>query len=125
MEAARQEITLYDKLGGEASIKAVVERFYENLMRDPVLRPYFERADMNRLKRHQALFISQALGGPKQYSGRDVRTAHRGMGITSDHFDRTAGHLAFTIRSFGVDWSLIDPVLEAVAGLKPEIVERD
>ena len=123
MEAVQYQETLYQKFGGEGTIKAVVEEFYKRVLANPALRPYFARTDMARLKRHQALFISQALGGPKHYDGRDMKAAHRGMGITGDHFDQTVGHLADALRSFGVDWPSIDQVIKVVTSLKSSIVE--
>ena len=125
MEAVQYQAqeTLYQKFGGEGTIKAVVEDFYKRVLANPALRSYFARADMARLKRHQALFISQALGGPKQYDGRDMKSAHRGMNITADHFDQVVGHLVDSLRSFGVDWPSVDQVIKTVAPLKSSIVE--
>ncbi len=123
MEAVQYQNTLYDKFGGEGTIKAVVEEFYKRVTGDPTLQPFFANTDMANLKRHQALFISQALGGPKQYSGRDMKSAHQGMGITGEQFDRVVGHLSDTLRSLGVDWPSIDKVVNTVAPLKADIVQ--
>ncbi|MCH7477379.1 MAG: hypothetical protein IIA14_04680 [SAR324 cluster bacterium] len=59
--AVRIEPTLYEKLGGEQTIKVVVEEFYVRVLADPLLKPAFEGVELSRLKRHQALFLSQAL----------------------------------------------------------------
>ena len=69
-------MTLYQRVGGEAVIQAAVDRFYERVLADPALSHFFIGVSMSRLKAHQFAFLSQALGGPKQYSGASMRDAH-------------------------------------------------
>jgi hemoglobin len=114
--------SLYDKLGGEATIKAVVEEFYRRILADRRLAPIFAGVEMGRLKRHQALFISQALGGPRAYDGRSMAEAHAHLDISAAHFDWVAGHLVATLRHFKVGQADIDTVLGVVAPLKALIV---
>ena len=66
----------YDVVGGGPAVSAVVNDFYERVLGDPQLAPYFEGVDLARLKRHQVLLISQVLGGPANYDGRDWLTDH-------------------------------------------------
>ena len=120
--AAAAPASLYDKLGGEATIKAVVDEFYKRVLGNPQLKPVFEGTDMGGLKRHQALFISQALGGPKQYDGRDMKAAHAGLGITDEQFDAVATHLVATLNHFKVDQADIDTIVGVVAPLKDQVV---
>jgi hemoglobin len=68
--------TIYQRIGGEAAISAAVDRFYERVLADPTLSHFFSGVSMARLKAHQFAFLSQALGGPKQYSGASMRDAH-------------------------------------------------
>ncbi len=115
-------MSLYEKYGGEGTIKALVEEFYQRVTADPSLQPMFKGVDMGNLKRHQALFISQALGGPKQYDGRSMYQAHKHLNITSEQFDAVAGHLVATLHSLNVAQGDIDTIVGAIAPLKPEIV---
>jgi hemoglobin len=75
----------YDRVGGQPAIREVVEQFYARVLADEELAPYFVDADVTQVKRHQVLLLSQVLGGPAEYDGRDLGEAHRGLGITSDH----------------------------------------
>lgn len=120
--APHPEPTLYEKLGGAGSIKAVVEAFYAPVLSDPLLAPTFAGIDLGRLKRHQALFISQALGGPRQYDGRDMFQAHKAFLITGEQFDAVAGHLVAALEQCGVGAADIDTVMGAVAPLRRDIV---
>ena len=115
--------SLYERLGGGSAIRSVVDRFYELVLVDPVLRPFFAGVDLARLRRHQALFISQVAGGPADYDGREMVVAHAGRGIDDDAFDRVATHLVESLREHGVRPAEIDEVVAAVGGLRGEVVE--
>ena len=69
------ENTLYQRIGGEMAINAAVDCFYERVLADPALSHFFSDANMPRLKGHQVAFLSQVLGGPKQYSGASMEAA--------------------------------------------------
>ncbi|HUY88134.1 MAG TPA: group 1 truncated hemoglobin [Pirellulales bacterium] len=62
--ATAAKTSLYDQLGGEPSISAAVSMFYNRVMADPELRPFFEPSRLPRLLRRQTEFFTQALGGP-------------------------------------------------------------
>lgn len=114
--------SLYDQLGGNDSITAVVEDFYGRVLADDTLSPLFTDVDLDRLRRHQAKFIGFALGGPNQYKGRTIRAAHHDLAITEAQFATVAGHLAASLSAFDVPLHLIDQVIQHVAQLKDEVV---
>ena len=117
-------MTLYQRLGGEPAIHAAVESFYVRVLGDPLLSPFFTNTNMARLKAHQFAFFSQALGGPRQYSGASMGRAHQGLGIEQRHFDAVAGHLVATLRELGVGEPDIAEVVAAVAPLSGEIAVK-
>lgn len=114
--------SLYEKLGGEGAVKTVVEKFYDRLLDDPTLNRFFHGKDMGIMKRHQALFISQALGGPKKYAGRDMFQAHKDLRIDDAGFTGTVGHLVTVLQEVGVGQGEIDQVLGVLGPLKGDIV---
>ena len=117
-------MSLFDRLGGEGAVRSVVDRFYELVLIDPLLRPYFAGTDLAALRRHQALFLSQVAGGPTAYDGRTMVEAHAGRGIDDEAFGRVATHLAEALREHGVGVAEIDEVLDAVGGQRDAVVER-
>ena len=122
-KAVRFEPTLYEKLGGEQTIKVVVEDFYVRVLADPLLKPAFEGVELSRLKRHQALFLSQALGGPKNSTRAGTwRPPTPNSAITYEQFDAVGGHLAATLRHFQVAQGDIDAVVKAILPLRRLIV---
>src|SRR5262249_32978056 len=68
-------------------------------------------------------FFTQALGGPGEYPGRNMRDAHTGLGIEPRHFQSVAGHLGAAMGALGVAAPLIDEVISAGAPLQGEIPE--
>ena len=116
--------TLFDQLGGNDSITAVVGDFYGRVLADDTLSPLFTGVDLDQLHRHQAKFIGYALGGPNQYKGRTMRAVHADLAITETQFAAVAGHLAASLSAFDVPLHLIDQVIHHVAQLKDEIVTR-
>jgi hemoglobin len=114
--------TLYQRIGGEAAIHAAVDRFYERVLADPALSHFFTEVSMSRLKAHQFAFLSQALGGPKQYSGASMRDAHSKLAIEQRHFDSVAVHLVETLRELGVPEDIIGEIAAAVTPLSGQIV---
>src|SRR5829696_2878766 len=124
LSASPSVVSLYERLGGSENIEAVVAYFYQRILSDPTLKPIFANIEMDHLRRHQVRFISYALGGPNQYSGRSMRRAHEGLGIFEAQFGAVANHLSASLNSFDVPATLIDEVIGHVAQLKGEIVEQ-
>jgi len=114
----------YDRVGGKPAIREVVEQFYARVLDDDELAPYFTDADVSEVKRHQVLLLSQVLGGPAEYDGRELGAAHRGLGITSDHYDKVVGHLVAVLTDLGADDELLAAAGGVVAGVKADIVEN-
>ena len=114
--------TIYERVGGDPAIRAAVDAFYGLVLADSMLAPFFEGVDMNRLKSQQRAFFAQALGGPRNYRGADMRRAHAGHPIEQKHFDRVAGHLGAALKSLGVPKDTIHEIIAAVAPLSGEIV---
>ncbi|WP_395244427.1 group 1 truncated hemoglobin [Agromyces sp. MMS24-K17] len=113
----------YAAVGGAPAITVVVNRFYELVLADDRLRGYFDGIELVRLKRHQVALVSQVMGGPVAYDGRDLRTAHANLHITADDFAAVAGHLIAALTEAGVPSEIIDRTVSAVAATQPDIVE--
>jgi hemoglobin len=113
---------LYEALGGEDGIRGAVQGFYERVLADPDLAPYFAGVDMESLQRHQTDMLVTATGGPRQYNGQDMAEAHSGLDITEDAFDKVVGHLGATLKAAGADDDSIGAVVAALSPLRSSIV---
>ena len=117
--------SLYEKVGGEEAISKVVDYFYSELvLKDATVNEFFQNTDMEKQKSHQSKFISFALGGPKQYTGKSMAKAHEGMNLQPEHFNAIATHLHDALAHFGVEEADIDTALTKVASLKDDILYK-
>jgi hemoglobin len=116
------ESTVYDAIGGEAALTAVVDDFYERVTGDARLAPFFAGVNMNRLKGRQVEFFTAALGGPHVYDGPSMKEAHAGRGISRADFDTVAYHLTSALVAAGVPGDLVSQIIEAIAPLADDIV---
>ncbi|RMF39854.1 MAG: group 1 truncated hemoglobin [Planctomycetota bacterium] len=107
--------TLFNLLGGKEKLEAIVHDAYRRILADPELAPFFERVDMNRLRRMQYEFLAAAFDGPVRYTGSDIRAIHAGRGIESKHFRKFVNHFAEAMRSHGVSEHLVDQMLGRIA----------
>ena len=117
--------SLYSQVGGETAVRAVVTEFYNRVLEDPALAPYFRHKQRKGLEESQVRFFSQALGGPTIYQGPSMADAHKNLHITARNFDRVADHLNETLASLGVDTAHIDAIMNTVAPLKGDIVNEN
>ena len=92
------EQTLFDRIGGEAAVDSLVEAFYQRVLADPELAPFFEHTPMDKLRRMQREFFAAALDGPIRYTGRTMSEVHAGRGIQVRHVARFVDHLMATLR---------------------------
>lgn len=114
--------SVFEQIGGKPAVSAAVDGLYERLLADPVLAPYFTGTDMERLKGHMRAFMAVALGGADLYAGRDMRSAHAGLRVTHDAFDRVVAHLVDTLVSLGVPVELIEAIGAKLAPLRAQVV---
>ena len=116
--------TLYERLGGLPAITAVVDDFVGNVARDRRINGFFAKTNIPRLKFLLVQQICQASGGPCIYTGRDMKSTHRGMGVAGRHFDALVQDLGRTLKKFKVPAQEQKELVAALAPLKKDIVER-
>lgn len=115
--------SLYEKLGGQAAIRQVVDEFYNRVLADPTVNHFFAHTDMEKQRQHQTAFISFALGG-SDYTGRSMEQAHSGLNLQPEHFEAIATHLGASLSAKGVSAADIDTVLSQVATLKEAVLHK-
>ncbi|KAI8908898.1 hypothetical protein EDD86DRAFT_218608 [Gorgonomyces haynaldii] len=112
---------LYEKLGGEKAIDAVVERFYEIMLKDVRVKDIFKNTDMAHQRQMQKQFLNHVFGG-KQYNGRNMREAHKNLHLTEAHFGATAENLVTALKDLKVPQELIDQVIQVVATTHDDVL---
>ena len=119
--------SLFERIGGNRTIAAAVELFYDNVLADALLRPFFVGLDMQTQKRKQRAFLAYALGAPVRFNGHDLRTAHAPLlarGLTDEHVRAMVGHLATTLAALSVPPAEIAEVLAIAAAAGEDVLGR-
>lgn len=118
---------LYERLGGEAAVAASVVRFYEKIMADSTLAPFFDGISLPKQIDKQLAFMTMAFGGPSHYTGKDLRRVHAPLvlrGLNDAHFDAVAGHLISTLQELGVSQALINEVVAIVGTTRSDVLSQ-
>jgi hemoglobin len=119
--------SLYKRLGGYDALAAVTDDFITRLATDKTLGRFFVGASDNSKMRIRQLVLDQlcaATGGPCVYIGRDMKTSHKGLGITEEDWNIAVKHLLATLAKFKVPEKEQKEVAAAISGLKADIVEK-
>jgi len=114
--------SLYDRLGGQPAITAVVDDFVANVAADNRINSFFARTDIPRLKKLLVEQICQATGGPCTYTGRSMQAAHKGMNITDAQFNALVEDLQKSLNKFKVPEKEQGDLLAVLGPMKPQIV---
>lgn len=120
--------SLYERLGGELTIDAAVELFYGKVMDDARLTPFFDGVKMDHQMSQMKAFLAQAFGGPANYRGKDMRTAHKRLvdqhDLDDGHFIAVASHLADALNQMGVPPELIDEVMTIAESVRRDVLNQ-
>lgn len=118
-----QEKSLYERLGGQKAISAVVDEFAGIVLKDTRINKKFAKSDANRLVTNLKAFVCKATGGPCEYKGKDMKAAHKDMGSTEGEFNALVEDLVKALDKFKVPEKEKKELLGALGPLKGDIVE--
>jgi len=122
------EQSLYERIGGVNAISMVVDRFSDEVVKNPklnvnpALREWNESGQLPGLKFMRTLWLCQQAGGPFQYTGKELGEAHKDLHITSAEFDEVGAEIARALDHFNVPEREKQEVLAAIVARKDEVV---
>ena len=121
--------SLYDRLGGKEAITAVVDEFVGRVAADNRINQFFAATASNpaRLASFKMKLVDQiceASGGPCKYTGKDMKTAHSGMGISTADFNALVEDLVGALDKFKVGASEKSQLLGVLGPMQGQIVEK-
>ena len=116
--------SLYDRLGGQAAITLVVDKFAARVLADPRINKKFARTNAPRLVKNLNDFFCMATGGPCKYTGLSMKQSHKNMKTTQGEFNALVGDLVATLDKFNVPAAEKNELLGALGPLAPQIVEK-
>lgn len=115
--------SFFARVGGQPAVTAAVDALYRAILGDERLADYFEGLDLPSLKEHMVALLSQVLGGPAGYTGRDLRGAHFGLGIVPEHYDLVGAYLIGVLAGLGADNEVLTAVRGVLARTAADVVE--
>ena len=125
--AVAKEQTLYQRLGGYDAIVAVTDDFLGRLVTSETFARFFVGFSTDskaRIRQHIVEFVCQATGGPCIYTGRDMKTAHGGIGITKAEWDASVAAFAETMKALKVPEAEQKDLAALILPLEKDIVEK-
>lgn len=114
--------SMFERVGGTPAVTALIDNFYAKILSSPVSSPVFQDRDVQRVKKYQVEFFSNALGSGTPYTGQGMRAVHTGLNITEEQFAVVAGMLSDTMKEMNIPQDIFDAVMGLAGSLKPDIV---
>lgn len=118
--------TLYERLGGYDAISAVANNLLPRLQADSQLARFWQNRGEDGVRREKQLlidFLCSSAGGPLYYTGRDMKSSHKGMKIGERDWSAFMEHVNATLDAFNVPQAERDEVVAFVQSTKRDIVE--
>ena len=119
--------SLYTRIGGSAAIERAVDTFYLRVLADDRVRRFFDDIDMATQRERQRDFLIYSLGGPANYTGKDLREAHKRLvedGLTDIHFVIVCEHLVSTLIDMGAPPDAVVGVLTFLETKRNDVLCR-
>ncbi|MGB8362088.1 MAG: hypothetical protein WCE80_11890 [Acidimicrobiia bacterium] len=113
-------MTLIEKYGMVKSAR-VIQDFYADVVKDPLLKDLFMTVSISELAEHQADVLVMVMGGARSHSDRVIRHAHAGMKINDAQFDAMIQHLKRRLLSNGFDRADAEQIITSYRGYQPVV----
>ncbi|MHB2015835.1 MAG: group I truncated hemoglobin [Candidatus Xenobia bacterium] len=114
--------TLYQKLGGQSGLTAIVNDFFDRLVNDPSMQDRWTGVDVPTIKLEVVKYLGQKTGGPEVYRGQDMRSIHYRMHITGEEWDTTVQHLKEALVRQNVPDDAAAQLLQMISSWRPQFV---
>jgi hemoglobin len=129
MSAHSMKKPLYERLGGKKAIIAVVDEFVNIVAADGRINKFFAKtaSDPKVLASFKGKLVDQicqGTGGPCKYKGKDMKSAHMGMGVSSADFGALVEDLIAALNKFNVPEAEKNELLSVLGPMKGDIVEK-
>jgi len=116
------EPTLYQRLGGVDSIRAIANTILDKHLANPVVKKRYVDSVREELIPKLVDFLGEGTGGPQKYTGKDMLTAHRGMNVSEQEFLAVLDDIMEALEEHGVGEREQQELLYANYAMRREIV---
>ncbi|MGM7447549.1 group I truncated hemoglobin [Idiomarina sp. ST20R2A10] len=116
--------SLYQQLGEQQGIETIVEEMLYRVGGDERIAHHFDGVDIMRVHKLISEQVCDLSGGPCDYSGEDMKTSHRNMGVDNADFNALVEHLIAAMEKEDVPVSAQNQLLGVLAPMHSDIVEE-
>ena len=126
VSSAQEKTTLYERLGRYDGIARITDEYLRGVRSDPQLARFIGRGTDSLVRARQLLKeqLCAMTGGPCAYVGRDMKTAHGGLGITEADWSLNMKYMSAAVAKAHVADGDRDEFLALIEALKQQIVEK-
>jgi len=130
MEMARKSVekgkdALFKNLGGLEGLQKFLDRVYDLIAVDARMKKFFQGRNLVAIKDAQRVFITELIGGPKVYKGRDLVEVHKTLGVDDYLFDCFLMNCEKALAGLGIEDQTIDEVLVVLEPVRAPVIGRE
>lgn len=122
--AAAAERSLYDRMGGNATVTAVVDELIDHTASDPRTSRSWAKVKLPRVKIVFVEYLCALTGGPCTYTGDSIKDIHAGMGVNESELYAVVENLRDILIRHGVGLRERNELLALLAPTKKDVVQR-
>lgn len=119
-----EEKSLYDRIGGEDVARAIVEDIWQNHVDNATVSNRFANSDPDYVKQKVYEIFASATGGPVEYTGKDMPTAHKTMNINDREFNAVVDDVMKALEQNNVGKLESAEVLAILWSVKDQVVRQ-
>lgn len=121
---AKDDASLYARLGGMEGLAAISEGLLVRSAEDPRIRDDFAEADIVNLHEKLVEHLCMLTGGPCTYRGRDMRAAHVGLGLTEADFNALVENLVDAMTERNIPVGTQNELLSILAPMRGDVIRQ-
>lgn len=115
---------VFDEFGGKPGLTALMNDFMDNLMADPRTHPFFAPVDREHVKQELVLQFCVILGGPCTYTGQNMTSVHKGMGVNRADFNALVEDLQKAMNKNHIPFRAQNKLLAILAPMSRDIITK-
>jgi len=116
--------TLYDRLGGNDGVSAIVKSTLDYSLKDDRISHTFENSNISRVEKLITEQICDLTGGPCEYSGQTMERSHRGLNLTTLHFNALVENMQRAMEDNNISYGTQNKLLALLAPMHKDIVTK-
>lgn len=119
---ASQPATVYEGLGGESGLAAVVDNLLQRMAKDEQIAEHFRDTDIALFREGLTEHLCDIADGPCEYGGESMKASHKGLDITQADFDRLVQLLIYAMQEEGIPIAVRNDLLKRLAPMYGDVV---